>query len=144
MTDLVVLLPDVEQLLSSFLRDQTEVTDIVGDNVFTELPAKFAGWPAVRIHQFNAIPVTQRPLWLTGYQLQVDAFGGPKKTAHNLAVACMGVMAARLPGVHDEAVVSGVDFSGFRSEPDTTFQPARPCVKFIASIFARPNPEVGS
>lgn len=143
MSDLI-LLPDVEQLLTWFLHDQEEVADIVGDNVFTELPAKFADWPAVRVHQFNAIPVTQRPLWLTGYQIQIEAFGGPKKTAHNLAVACMSVIAARLPGVHDEAVVTGVEFSGWRSEPDTTFQPARPRSLFIASIFARPNMNVAS
>lgn len=143
MTDLWVP-PFALQLLSEFLRDQDEITDLVAYNVYTVFPANFSGWPAVRLTHFSTTPITQRPLWLSMQAIQVEAFGGPQKTAANIARTAMAVMADRLPGEHEEGVVTGVDFFGWRHDHDATYQPAKPRSLFVANIYCRPLAPVGS
>lgn len=155
----LIIVPDAEKLLVDFLLAQEEITDFFTsgvddagnaivtppeDRVFTEMPKKTKIFPLIRVHQYNAIQVTSRSLWLTRYSLQVDVFGGPKQTAHDLAVTCMAVMSSRLPGLHDQGIVTGVDIAGLRPEPDDTYTPPRPRTIFTATIYARPNQAGGS
>lgn len=139
------LLPYTLQLLSEFLRDQDEITALVGEDVYTVFPAKFDSWPAVRLTHFNSTPITQHPLWLVMDSIQVEAFGGPQKTASTIARTCMAVMDLRLATTaHAEGVVTGVNFFGFRTDHDPTYQPAKPRSLFVANIFSRPSTGSGS
>lgn len=142
MTDLA-LLPDVEQLLSAFLRDQDEITAIVGQRVYTELPATKV-YPLVRLTRFGGSPVFDRPLYLDRAQLQIDCYGGPKRLANELAETCRAVMAARLPGVYDEAAVTAVGFGALTYLADDTFEPAKPRFLSTISVTLHPLPLVGS
>lgn len=131
--------PDIQRLVIDFLLDQ----DTADGRVYSALP-KTKVWPAVRVTQFNDQPVTQRPLHLVATSLTVEAFAGPKKTAHDLAVACRTALHDSLVGTHDDAVVSAVDSFGLRDEPDETFTPALNRWLFTLTVHAHPLASVGS
>ena len=133
----VTLLPNVEALVSEFLRGQSEVAALCSDRVYTALPVGVE-FPAVRVVQFDAEFGTHQPLWVVAPLLQIDAWGGTKAEAYTLAATCMAVMAERLEGGHARGVVSGVRFSGWSDMPDTDYQPARPRFFFTAQPTCHP------
>lgn len=133
----VIILPDVELLVRNFLIAQPETVAITDTRWYSELP-KTKAFPVGRVHQFNSLRSTTRARWLSTSVLQIEAYGGPKATAKLLAETAAGVIEARLPGVHDEGVVTGVVTYGMRDEPDTEFAPAQPRWLFIAEITAHP------
>lgn len=135
----VTLLPDIEQLLSAFLRDQAEVTALVGQRVYTALPTSTT-FPAVRLTRFGGAPVRQRPVHLDAADIQLDAFGGPKATALEIAETCRAVIWHRLPGEHAEGIVTGVDLGALAYSPDDTYTPAKPRYLFTATVYAHPWP----
>jgi hypothetical protein len=132
----LVLAPDVERLLVDFLLAQPEVVAIVDDRVCTEFPATKV-FPLVRLSQFGSLPVAQ-PRWLQTHTVQVDCYGGPKRTAFLLAETVAAVMDDRLIGTHSEGVVSGVSFTGFADLPDATFEPAKPRRLFVCAVSLHP------
>jgi hypothetical protein len=138
----LVLLPDVEVLLSEFLRNQPEVTALVTDHVYTEIPKAPAGedtrWPLVRLSRYGGTPVTSIPLWLDQALVQVDVFGGSKRLANRIAETCRAVLDLRLIGVHAAGVVTGVRTSGFGYHPDATYTPAKPRYLFTATVTLHP------
>jgi hypothetical protein len=138
-TEQLVMLPNVEALVSAFLRDQAEVTALVDDRVYTALP-KGVEFPAVRVVQYDDVKHTRRPLWVVHALLQIDCWGGSKHDAWQTAATVQGVLAARLAGVHDLGVVTGVDVGGLADTPDQDFEPAKPRWTFTATVFAHPNP----
>lgn len=153
MTDLI-LLPDVEQVVTDFLLDQDEVlaffdeaTNNSGgvvatpkaDRVYTELPAR-EQWPAVRVSRFTGAPRPGRVAWLDQAFLQIDAYGGGKKLARRLGETCRAAIDQRLPGVYDLAVVTAARTQSFGYHPDGTYQPARPKYDFVAIVTLHPNP----
>lgn len=137
MSESVVLLPNLEALVSDFLRDQAEIVALVGDRVYTALPSGVQ-FPAMRVTQFYSLPLMNRPLWLTGGQLQIEAWGGTKGQAFGAVTTAMGVMAARLTGVHAFGCVTGVDFAGLRDQPDENYEPAKPRWLCTATVYAHP------
>lgn len=138
MTTPVVVLPDVEQLVVDFLLDQSEIDAIADDHVVTELPKDKPDY-MVRVHQFNTLRQGGDGRHIATAVLQIEAYGGAKKTAKTLLETCFGTMHARMVGVHDEGVVTGVSQAyGLRSEPDTTFQPARPRWLGIIEVTVHP------
>lgn len=139
----LTLLPDVEQLLSAFLRDQPEVAAIVGERVYTTLPAA-KEYPLVRLTRFGGSPSFSRPLWLDNAQVQFDCYGGPKKLANTLAETVRAAMATRLPGSHDDGYVSRVTFGALSYQPDDTLEPAHPRFIFTCAITAHPSRPTGS
>lgn len=147
------LIPDVEQLVSGFLRAQPEVVAFFAagvtsegksvthpptDRVYTDLPAGPV-WPAVRVNRVGGSPVTNEPLWLDQALIQLDVFGGPKALARDLAETCRAVIDARLPGVHSEGVVTAVRFGQLAYHPDDTYPTARPKYDLLITIFTHPN-----
>lgn len=142
----VVLVPDVEQLVSGFLRDQPEVADLVADRVYTEIPTLKANtaewrWPLMRVTRFGGRPAFT-PLHLDAAEMQFDCFGGPKRTAWVIAETCRYLLDRRLPGGHDEGVVTGVDIGRLSWAPDGTFTPAKPRYLFTATVYVRPHPDL--
>lgn len=141
MTDLA-LPPNIEALVRRFLGDQPEIEAVVGVDahgiarVYTAIP-KGADYPLVRVTLLDSQPHTG-PAWGAAYDVQVEAFGGSKAQAFNLAALCIATMSARLTGVHDDGVVNGVTSSGLRDEPDEGHEPAKPRFLFSSTIYARP------
>lgn len=129
---------DVERLLSGFLRGRTEVTDIVSDRVYTELPSR-ATFPLVRLTLIGGRPVMSVPLWLDEAYIQIDAYGGPKVQARLLVDTIRSLLATEtFRRNHDLGVVTDCQFGELRYLPDDTFDPPKP--RFVAdvSIYAHP------
>lgn len=141
----LILLPDVERLLSSFARQQDEVTALVDQRVYTMLPAS-PTFPAVRLTRYGGSPVTDRPLWLDQALVQWDVWGGRKVRAHEIAQTLRAALAARLVGTHDDGVVTGVTFGELRWLPDDTVAAdeglARARYLFTSTVWAHPLPTV--
>jgi len=109
-TDLI-LLPDVEQLVSVFLRAHDAVTALIDDRTFGATPANktLTAEPFVRLTQFDSVSPTRG--WLTGAVLQIDCYGGPKAFA-SLVGRTVWAALLELPGEHDDGVVTGVTNAG--------------------------------
>lgn len=133
-------LPDAELLVTAFLRQEESVTSQVGDNIFTELPGGFSAWPAVRVVRIGGSPAFQ-PLVLDQPLVQVDVWGGPKRTAVQVAEAIRSALAERLPFVLPTVgTLGGVErFGSLRYSPDPTYDPARPRWTFEAVLVTRPD-----
>lgn len=134
---MLVLLPHIERLYSSFLRAQPEVAALVKDRVFTVLP-KDKEFPLVRITRIGGAPVVRRPLHLDRALVQVDAFGGSKQLTWEIAETCRAVTALRLVGGHADGVVTDVDWGGLSDVPDPEFDPPKPRLLFTVTITAHP------
>lgn len=137
----ITTIPDAEQLVVQYLLAQAEL-DIDG-HIYTVLPKDTT--IAVRVHQFGDVEITPEPLWLVRSTLQVDVWGGPKKTTHDIAATVRGLLRdRRIIGAHDEGVVTKTRTQGWDTTPDQSFTPARPRVQFLADIWTRPATTVGS
>lgn len=136
----LLLLPDVEALVSQFLRAQDEITDLVDERVYTVIP-KNAAFPLLLAHRPpGGLAVTSRPLYLDAALVQLDAYGGSKGQARNLIETARAVLAARLEGVHESGVVTGVQFGSMGYLPDPDFTPARPRYVADLTVWVRPQP----
>lgn len=133
----VVLLPEVEGLVRTFLEGRTEMVALVGSRVYTALP-KDVVFPAVRVTQFDDIKITQRPLWVVRSSMQVEAWGGTKAQAFTAAATAQACLADGLEGVHVRGVVTGVTFGAMRDLPDVAYSPAKPRWLFTAYVTSHP------
>lgn len=132
------LLPNVEKLLSAFLRAQPSVIALVGDRVYTRLPEKTV-FPAVQVHQFYT-QFLNRPLWLARYFVQVDAWADNKAQAWNVSATVMAALGDSLEGVHADGIVNAVSFDGWTDDPDEIYTPAKPRWRFTALVTGHPLP----
>lgn len=129
---------DAERLVSAYLRDQTTVTAVVGDRVYTDLPAR-ATFPLVRLTLTGGAPVYSRPLFLDEAYIQIDCYGGPKVQARLIVDTVRGLLASpEFQGVHPLGVVTSVRFGDLRYLPDDAYEPPKPRYIAEASIFTRP------
>lgn len=142
----VVLLPDTEQLVIQFLLDQDDLTDLVGTDVYSILPKDHfeSSAHAVRVHQFIDSQASGPALWLMWTALQIDVWGGSKKTTRTIAETIRSLLIARLVGDHGAGVVTGVAVRGLNTAPDIDFTPARPRCRFDVDVWAHPSRSVGS
>lgn len=145
----LVLLPDVEQVLSMFLRSLTEITDLVDQRVWTQLPGLKAGqeewrFPCVRLVRIGGRPVLQRPLYIDRPLLQFDIWGGPKVEARTIAETCRAALAQAHTVAHDGAVISDAELGALAFLPDDDFLPPKPRYTFDAAVTLHPGPTTGS
>lgn len=144
MTDPLVILPNMEAVLSEFYRDQPEIEDLIGDRVYTAIPKGAGAAPLIRVTLIGDEKVTSRPLWIFRAQMQTEAYGGTKAQAHELARLAEGTLHARAIGVLPGAVIVGVDGGQMIDLPDEEYEPARPRFLFTSTITARPLATVAS
>lgn len=144
MPDPLILLPNMEAVLSSFLRDQPEIVDLVGDRVYTAIPKNAGAAPLLRITMIGEEKVTSRPLWIVRSAMQFDAYGGTKAQALELARTAEGLIHARAIGEQDGAVIVGVNGGVMVDLPDEEYEPARPRFLFTSTIIAHPVDTVPS
>lgn len=144
MSDILVLLPDVERLLSEFLRDQPEVTDLLAARVYTVLP-RDKEFPLLRLVRLGGYDEQICvPLVIDEAVVQMDVWGGPKALAYQAAATVRAVLSARLIGGHDEGVVQNIRHGALRYLPDEEFTPARPRYTFDVTVRTRAHPAIGS
>lgn len=128
------LLPDAEQVVTAYLRGVAAVTAIAAGRVYTVFPAQAGNEPLVVVQRIGGTPPFSQPLVLDAAQLQLDVYGGPKKTAHDLAATIRSVLCA-LESQH--VGVAGVVFGAFRYLPDETFNPPRPRYLLDVTVTVR-------
>ena len=133
----VAVLPDVEKLVIDWLLATPQVANLVGgDRIYSALP-KEPEWPAIRVVRFGGLR-PQRLHWLDQASMQIDVWGGPKATARLVAATVDACLSTSLVGSHDLGVVTAVECSGPRWEPDASYAPARPRYVVEASIWFHP------
>ena len=141
-TDLVIL-PDAERMVSSFLRAQPEMASFA-NRIFTELPTGTKSFPLMRLTRFGGIPAFSRPVWLDVAILQIDVWADQKVQARLLAETARACIYQRLPGVHDEGVCTAVIMSTLSFSPDQVFtdpgkRSAKARYRFDCSVYAHPG-----
>lgn len=130
--------PNMEALVSAFLRDQAEMTDLVEDRVYTAIP-KDAEYPLVRVVQLLDTPAGA-PLYAVGFEMQVEAFGGSKADAWRIASTARALIDVRLSGDYPGfGVVNGSTPGALLDLPDEDFTPAKPRWLFTSTIYGRPG-----
>lgn len=134
----VTLLPDIERILSTYLRSRSEVTALVSTRVYTEIP-KDPTFPLVRLTRVGGSPVTSTPLWVDEPLVQFDVWGGPKVLAREIAETIRSVLAEARLTAHADASIDDVTFGAFQWLPDDTYEPAKPRYSFDALITVHPT-----
>ena len=133
----VTLLPDIERLVTGFLRAQSEVSTIVGARVYTEVPGD-PTFPLVRVRRLGGFPTLSRPLQVDAPLVQIEGYAATKGAARLLTETCRAVLAERVEGVHDTGVVAGVTFGALIWLPDEDFTPPKPRYIADATLTVRP------
>lgn len=138
----VTLLPDVEQITSAYLRSNADVTALVGQNVYTVLPAEPVAnnlFPLVLLTQFNDSLLAPPMPYFVSSRIQFSCYGGPKKLAWQVATTIRVLLLTDFIGAHSGGVVTVTDASGLQDLPDASFDPPKPRWIFDATITARPG-----
>jgi hypothetical protein len=141
---LPIMPPNMEALVSAYLRAQPEIIDELEDadtgdvHLYTSIP-KDAPTKVARVTQLIDRPAGS-PLWLVAYDVQVEAWGS-KAEAWRVASICRALLDdhERFVGIHDGfGVVNGSTPGGLIDLPDEDFRPAVPRWLFTSTIYARP------
>jgi hypothetical protein len=97
-----------------------------------------AGAPAACGCTAEAIPGEDTALLWDVPLLQVEAYGGPKAVAWQLADVLRATAQERLRGAHATGYCERVLLGTTRYLPDESFDPARPRVLFDLTLYLRP------
>lgn len=133
-----ILLPDVERLVSSYLRADAAVAALVGDHVYTVFPAQAGSGPLVLVQRIGGFPPLSHPLVVDEAQLQIDAYGGGKALAWAVLATVLAAFDDLQGLVRPEGSVAAVRQGAVRWQPDDTFKPARP--RFVADVTLTTRP----
>lgn len=130
---------DIEALLATFLRGQSDITDVTEDRVYTDLPHE-RKYPLILITRTGGGYIYAHHL--DAAEVNLDVYGGTHKLAQSLAGTCMSIMAAGLVGAHPEGVVTRIQANGiaYNPEPDSTDLQghARPRYTVSATVTVHP------
>lgn len=133
----VQLLPNMEAMVSTFLQVQPELVALVAGRTYTAIPGD-AVYPLVRVTQFDDVKVTQRPLWVARFSVQVEAFGGSKAQAWQACATAQALLSERFVGQQTGGVICDVGFGSMRDLPDATFSPSKP--RFLTTAYVTAHP----
>ena len=133
----LALLTDAERLVSGFLRRNARMAALVQDRVFTVFPAKAGSAPMLLVQRVGGEPPLSQPLVVDAAQLQLDAYGGPKALAHELAATARAVLTELEGTAQPEGICAGIRFGVFRWLPDETYTPPRPRYVFDVTATVR-------
>lgn len=139
---MLTVLPDATRLVCDFLRAAPEVTAVVADRVFTELPADKT-FPLVLVRRILSTPLATRPWWAETVTLDVNVYGGRTTEAHQLAQVIRSLMAGQLSGNHPQGTVCGVTVLSMVDAPDPDVPPlsdGRPRRRVVCSVAVTVHP----
>jgi hypothetical protein len=108
---------DVEALVVGFLQAQPEVTAIVADRVYSDLP-KTRTYPLALVQRTGGRFVTNRPQWLEEATVQIDAYGRTHKESQRLADTVLTTMGSRMRDRYPQGCVTVVRGIEFAYNPD--------------------------
>lgn len=129
----------MERLLSAWYRGRAAIIAIVGDRVYTEIPAN-PEFPLLRLTLTGSSPTNgtwPASLHCDEAVIQIDAYGGPKVQARALMDAARSeALAAQ--GAHNLGVVTGVGFGEMSYLPDDVLKPPQPRYVCDISFYTHP------
>ncbi len=131
--------PNVEAIVSAYLRSRAEMTALVADRIYTAIPDGVV-FPCVRVTLIDDDVVGANPIVLFRSLVRVEAFGGSKVQAYDAAATARGLLDLRaFIGTHPAGgFVTGVDPGTLRDEPDESYAPAKPRFLFTSAILNKP------
>lgn len=128
--------PNVEAIVSAYLRSRPEMIALVADRIYTAIPTGVT-FPCIRVTLIDDEPVGANPI--TGFRsiLRIECWGGSKAQAHDAAAMARSLLdLPAFTGNHAVGgTVSGVNPGTLRDEPDETFAPAKPRFLFTSAIL---------
>lgn len=131
---------DVEALVSKYLRASPDITALVDDRVYTDLPHDRV-FPLVLVQRTGGNFLVTRPLWLEQADLTLSAFGGTHKQAQQLVATCLSTLGG-LRGRHSDGAVTGISVASTAYQPDPdsadTEGHARPRFVAVLSVLTHP------
>lgn len=145
-------MPDTLRLVSEFYRGEVAVTAIVTQRVYEALPPA-PTFPCVRLSRLGGNTRTGAAYWVESVLIQVEAFGGSRSDAWQLAETLRSTIHQSLPGVQpvgdDTAVVTSVEVGGIREGSDPSLPKNdsgtdRHRAMFDAVVTVHPSPASGS
>jgi hypothetical protein len=93
----LVVLPDWLAAMSEWLRDQSELTDLIDQRIYTELPPSKT-FPLARIAHITDPPITGPAHWAVDATFQLDVWGGPKAITWTIAETARALITQRFSG----------------------------------------------
>ena len=135
MTPRLTILPDIEQVLSAWLRAQPELGKLVQDRVYTAFPRQKGGGPMILVRRFGGQPPLERPLVLDQALVQADCYGGDKAQAWQVAATLRALIGERCDGT---GTTPTVYVRACRYLPDETYPSPRPRYVCDLEAFVRP------
>lgn len=136
MTDTPRLPVNAEARVVAYLRSRSEMTTLADDRIFTVLPKGLDTWPALRVTQLDQQNVGRNPVTLHMSYVQLEAFGGTKAQAHQLAATAQALLDLQ---AFRSAGITATDPGRLRDEPDSTYTPAKPRWLFTVTIWSKPT-----
>jgi len=132
---------DVEAIVASFLRAQPEVTAIVEQRVYTDLPnASDRTYPLVLLTRTSSAFTAHG--WIETVALRIDAWGTNHGQARTLASAVVDTMLSRLARRYPEGAVTLARAGSLAYEPDDDSADqaghARPRYVALVNVTAHP------
>lgn len=130
---------DVEALLTSFLRGRAEITALVADRVYSDLPHART-YPLILINRTGGEFLYKRHL--EAAEVSIQCFGGTHKLAQQIAGTVLSTMEAGLVGRAPEGVVTGFTVSSTVYDPEVESADqsghARPRFTMSCSVITHP------
>jgi uncharacterized protein DUF3168 len=130
---------DVEALITTYLRAQTEIVALVADRVYSDMPHERT-YPLVLVTRVGGSHIYKNHL--EEADVEISAYGGTHKQAYTLAYTCLSTMASGIVGSHQDGVVTKVKGIAVSYSPEPDSQDpqghARPRVLLSATVTAHP------
>jgi hypothetical protein len=137
----LVVIPDIEKIVSGYLRELAELQDLDARVVGKTPGSTTAPW--VRVTKLDAPNVSNaRVEHLIAYLVQFDCYAGVKggQPEANALAALVRAALIALPATPDlGAVVTSSVIVGDGRIPDTDFEPARERVILTATVHMHPT-----
>lgn len=136
-----IVLPDVERILSTYLRSRSEITSLVDSRVYTELPRRDVDrvFPLVRVSRIGGGAVSS-PHYLDRALVSVEVFGGTKYEARQIAATVDAVLDELANFTAHGGYATGSSPGSLRYVPDESFEPTKPRYVLDRVVFFRPSP----
>lgn len=138
----ITVLPNVEAIVSRFLREHDAINDLVGQRVAGSTPRETPeGW--IRITQIAGSQLS-KALYFGAVHLQVECYGSNDRNeaqseASLLARTALGVLETMPAETVAGAVVTAVRFGDVMRIPDTELEKPRERYIFDTWVWAHPS-----
>jgi hypothetical protein len=142
----LLLLPDAERMLSSFLRDNDDVIAQVDDRVYTVMPRDGVDKkPFVRLRLLGGPPRRGPMRWSRTARIQIDVWATLKNQASLIAETIAAAIATGMVGTQPDGVVSAADVEepAYNPDPDLS-DPPTPRYTFDVMIDVHPHRTPGT